>query len=129
MRESTIPQKTQPKAPATREESKNLVPPVDIFETADTLVVIADLPGVEKGAVEVHVENDVLTIKGKGKAANKGDPIRREFELQDYFRQFQLGEQIDQEKIRADTKAGVLTVNLPKVERVTPKKIQVNVSK
>ncbi|HEO71144.1 MAG TPA: Hsp20/alpha crystallin family protein [Candidatus Hydrogenedentes bacterium] len=129
MKETTVPEEVQQQAPATREESRTLVPPVDIFETPEALVVIADLPGVSKEGVEVRVENDVLTVKGQAQISEKGDPIRREFELRDYFRQFQLGEQINQEKITADMKGGVLTVNLPKTENVKPKRIDVNVSK
>jgi len=129
MKESTVPAKAEPKAPATREESRTLVPPVDIFETPDALVVIADLPGVAKDTVDVRVENDLLTIRGAGKATEKGDSILREFELRDYYRQFQLGEQIDQEKISADMRHGVLTIKLPKVEKVKPKRIEVKVGK
>jgi len=131
MKETTIPEKTEPKVPATREESRTLVPPVDIFETEDALVVIADLPGVDKGATDVRVEDDVLTIKATAKTCEKGctgEPVRREYELHDYFRQFQLGEQINQEKIRAELKYGVLTVHLPKVEQVKPRKIEVKVA-
>lgn len=127
MSEKTMPEQTQTKAPATREENRVLVPPVDIFENEDGLVVIADLPGVEKDGLNVHVENDLLTIKGAAHTADKGDGARREFELRDYWRQFELGEQIDQEKIRAELKHGVLTISLPKVERVKPKKIDVQV--
>ena len=128
MKESTIPEKTEAKAPDTRDESRTLVPPVDIFETADSLVAIADLPGVTKETVDVRVENDVLTIKGSPKLNDPGDSLSREFELHDYFRQFQLGEQIDQEKIGADIRHGVLTVRLPKVEKVKPKQIEVTVT-
>jgi HSP20 family protein len=127
MKENTMPERTQTKAPATREESRTLVPPVDIFETEDSLVVIADLPGVAKDGVDVRVENDLLTIKASGKTVDKGEPVLREFELHDYYRQFQLGEQIDQAKIAAELKHGVLTVMLPKVEKVKPKKITVKV--
>ncbi len=127
MNERTIPEKTESKVPATREESRVLVPPVDIFETPDALVVIADLPGVAKDAVEVRVENDLLTIKGAGKRFDKGDSIGHEFELREYYRQFRLGERIDQDKIAADMKHGVLTIQLPKVELVKPKRIEVKV--
>ena len=129
MKESTVPAKAEPKAPATREESRTLAPPVDIFETPDALVVIADLPGVAKDTVDVRVENDLLTIRGAGTATEKGDAILREFELRDYYRQFQLGEQIDQEKITADMRHGVLSIKLPKVEKVKPKRIEVKVGK
>ena len=129
MKESTIPQKTETQAPATREESRTLAPPVDIFETPDALVVIADLPGVGKDSADVRVENDLLTIKGVGKTQDKGDAIGREFELREYYRQFQLGERIDQAKIVADMKHGVLTIKLPKVEKAKPKRIEVKVGK
>ena len=128
MRECTYPEKTQPKAPDTREETRTLTPPVDIFETPDSLVVIADLPGVAKDTLEVRVENDVLTLKGRGATRDPGDSARREFELREYFRQFELGETIDQDKIRADMRHGVLTISLPKVERVKPRKIEIKVA-
>lgn len=127
MKENTMPEKTEAKAPATREESRVLTPPVDIFETQDALVVIADLPGVTKDAVDVRVENDLLTIKASGKTINKGEALTREFALYDYYRQFQLGEKIDQTKIEAELKQGVLSVRLPKFEKVKPKKIPVKV--
>ena len=129
MKEKTVPQETQQQQqpPATREETRVLVPPVDIFETPDALVVIADLPGVPKDAVDVSVESDILTIKGQGSCEDKGDSLRREFELREFYRQFQLGEQIDQDKISADMKCGVLTVNLPKQEKAKPKRVDVKV--
>lgn len=127
MKESTIPTKTEAQAPSTREEARALVPPVDIFETPDALVVIADLPGVAKETLDIRVENDVLTLKGSGKTLDKGSALAKEFELREYYRQFTLGEQIDQEKIRAEMKSGVLTLHLPKQEKVKPRKIEVKI--
>lgn len=128
MKETTVPEKRETHAAATREESRTLTPPVDIFEVPDGLAVVADLPGVEKDALDIRVENDVLTIAGKAKSEPKGGEIYREFELANYFRQFQLNEHVDQEKIHAEVKLGVLTIHLPKAEKAKPKKIAVNVA-
>lgn len=129
MKETTVPQKTEGQVPETREEARTLTPPVDIFEVADGLAVVVDLPGVEKEGVDVRVENDVLTIEGKaGTPAIGGTALYTEFALANYFRQFQLSEQVDQEKIAAELKNGVLTIRLPKAESAKPKKIAVAVS-
>jgi len=128
MKENTIPAKTESKAPDTREESRTLAPPVDIFETAEGLAVIADLPGVEKGEVNVAVDKGVLTIQAKAKGQLPAAPLVQEYALCDFFRQFQLSDSVDQEKIRAELKYGVLTIYLPKVPEKQPKKITVNVA-
>ncbi len=130
MVESTVEQNQQndPKAPATREESRYLVPPVDIYETEEGLVVVADLPGVKKENTDIRVENNILTIQGKTeKAENEANPVYNEFELHNYYRQFELNEEVDQEKISAELKHGVLTLHLPKREETKPKKISVKV--
>jgi len=114
------------KVPNTREESRTLVPPVDIFEHKDSLIVVADLPGVAKGDADLNVDNSVLTIKGKATAHPKGDAVVEEYALYDYFRQFELSEEIDQEKISAELKNGVLTIQLPKKEKAKPKRITVS---
>lgn len=128
MKENTIPAKAEAKAPDTREESRTLTPPVDIFETADGLAVIADLPGVEKGSVNVAVDKGVLTIRAATKGHLPDAPLFQEYELRDYFRQFQLSDSVDQEKIHAEMKYGVLTIYLPKLAEKQPKKITVNVA-
>ena len=128
MKETTVPEKREEQLPETREESRSLVPPVDIFEASDGLAVVVDLPGVEKDAVDVRVENDVLTISGKTSGEPHGDALYREFQLLNFYRQFQLSEQVDQEKIRAELKNGVLSIHLPKAEKAKPKQITVNVA-
>jgi HSP20 family protein len=69
MAEKTIAARAQDKAPSSREETRSqeryITPPVDIYETADGLVVKADLPGVAKEGLDVRVENKLLTIRGK----------------------------------------------------------------
>lgn len=128
MKETTIPQKTDAQVPETREETRTLVPVVDIFEIEAGLAVVVDLPGVGKEGVDVRVENDVLTISGKPTEQPVGTPLYREFGLVNFFRQFQLSDHVDQEKITADLKNGVLTITLPKAEKAKPKKITVNIA-
>ncbi len=129
MKEKTVPMKAeQQTAPDTREEARTLIPAVDIFEMKEGLAVVVDLPGVDKEGVAIDVHDDVLTIKATPEAGANGDALLREFELRPYFRQFQLSDAVDQEKIRAEMKYGVLTVHLPKVAAKQPKKIKVDVA-
>lgn len=112
----------------TRQEEKFLSPAVDIYETEDKLVVLADIPGVEKDDMEVHVDNNILTIKGKCKPLTKGDTFYKEYELCNYFRQFELSEEVNQDKISGELKHGVLTISIPKAEKPKPKQIAVNIT-
>ena len=129
MAERTVAARTQDKTHSSREETRSderyITPPVDIYETANGLVVTADLPGVAKEGLDVRVENNLLTIRGKAAHAAPGDPIYREYGLVNFFRQFELNEKVDQSKISAELKHGVLTLNLPKAEEAKPRKIEV----
>lgn len=130
MKESTVPTKTdnQRAVAETREETRTLTPPVDIFETPEGLGVVADLPGVKKDQVDISVENGVLTIKGMASAEEEAEPVYREFRIANYFRQFQLSEEVDQDKIQAEMRNGVLSISLPKKEAAKPRQIQVKVA-
>jgi HSP20 family molecular chaperone IbpA len=70
----------------------------------------------------------LLTIKAIAAQMVPGEPVYREYELPGFFRQFELVDEIDTEKIRAELKNGVLTLNLPLSERAKPKKIEVKVA-
>ena len=129
MKETTVPQTQQQSQVAeTREPERTLTPPVDIYETEDGLTVVVDLPGVAKGDVDVNVENDLLTISGKASTRTPGEKRYQEYALANYFRQFQLSEKVDREKIQAEIKHGVLKLHLPKAEAAKPKKISVKVA-
>ena len=111
----------------TRSQERYVTPPVDIYETAGGLVVKADLPGVEKENLDLQVENNLLTIRAKSTPTTAGEPVYREYELVNFFRQFELNEKVDQSKISAELKHGVLTLQLPKAEEAKPRKIEVRV--
>jgi HSP20 family protein len=113
------------KAVATRDESLYIAPPVDIFETEESLTVVADLPGVDKNSVDIRVEDNVLTIKGRAEYQPQGTALREEFSIKGYYRQFQLSDGVDQEKISAESKNGVLTITIPKSEKLKPRQIPV----
>lgn len=131
MAEKTVPAVQEKETPVTREETREgdyyLQPPVDIYETEEGLTAVADLPGVGKDGLSINVDDSVLTIEGRAKAATNGNPIWSEYRLLNFYRQFQLPEEVDREKISAEMKNGVLTVRLPKAEKAKPKQIDVKV--
>jgi len=101
---------------------------VDIYETRDGLILLADLPGVSKENLEVHVDDETLTIQAKAQHKVPGQPIYREYELSNFFRQFEVGDQIDAENIKAELKYGVLKLELPIAQSAKPKKVEVKVN-
>jgi len=113
---------------STRNQERYVAPPVDIYETRDGLVVLADLPGVSKDALDVRVDNNVLTIRGRADHAVRQDRTYREYELVNFFRQFELSDNVDKQRISADLKQGVLTLTLPKAEEAKPRQIEVRVA-
>ena len=131
MVEKTVPTQRE-QEPVTSQETlrapeRYISPPVDIFETPDGLVVVADLPGVHKEGLEVHVEDDVLTIKGHPSVETSGDEVYREYVLRDFFRQFELTDRVNQDGINANLQHGVLTLTLPKAEKAKPRRIPVQI--
>jgi HSP20 family protein len=124
--ERTVPETTGTTAVAqegTRQMERYAIPPVDIYETDEVLVVLADLPGVPKEGLSVQVEKGILTIEGRVERDTPGNLLRREFALTSFFRQFRLTETVDSEKIRASLKNGVLRLDLPKAEAAKPRRI------
>jgi HSP20 family protein len=117
---------TQPEDTRTRE--RYVTPAVDIYEMPEGLVVIADVPGVTPDHVDVRVDNHILTIWGQAAHGLPAEPTYREYELVNYFRQFDLSAKVDESQIAADLKHGVLTLTLSKVADAQPRKIAVAVS-
>ncbi|MBA3002405.1 MAG: Hsp20/alpha crystallin family protein [Desulfurivibrio sp.] len=106
---------------------KQYVPAVDIYETAEAVNVLAEMPGVAKEGVEIELENETLTIRGvMASHACEGETLLlQEFEPGHYLRKFTVAENIDQEKIQATMADGVLTLVLPKVAPAKPRRIEV----
>jgi HSP20 family protein len=109
----------------THSEEEFTPPAVDIYEDDQGLMVLADLPGMEPGALDVRVDNGVLTIRGRTQHLATGTPVYREYELTGFFRQFQLPEEIEQAGIEADLKQGVLTLRLPRAAPAPLRRIEV----
>src|SRR4029077_3436669 len=103
------------------------LPTADIYETNDALNVVLEMPGVEKNSVEVRVEDGVLKIDGRLDFSKyQGlQPLYTEYNVGHYSRSFRLSSKIDQNKIGAELKDGVLSLVLPKVEEAKPRTIQV----
>jgi len=101
-------------------------PAVDILRTDDALTLVADLPGVKKADLEIGIEDGVLTIAAPvADVETRHKPVYREYGVGGYVRRFSLSDKIDQARISAELENGVLTVTLPKAERLKPRKIAV----
>jgi HSP20 family protein len=101
-------------------------PDVDIYETAEALVLRADVPGAKADQIETDLKDNLLTITARtGGVSGPWRPLYTEFADGHWQRQFRLGQSIDQAGISAAVKDGVLTLTLPKAERARARKIQV----
>ncbi len=103
-----------------------VVPPIDLYETDEGWVLLADVPGASKDDLALEVDKGVLTIHARvAKPEQEGRAIHEEFERGDYFRSFPLSDQVDRTRITANITCGVLTVVLPKAEEARSRKIVV----
>jgi HSP20 family protein len=103
------------------------VPTADIYETEDALTVVMEMPGVDKGNVDIIVHEGTLKVEGRLDFSKyEGlQPVYTEYNIGNYARSFSLSSKIDQNKIGAEMKDGVLSLVLPKVEESKPRTIQV----
>lgn len=101
------------------------VPRFDIWEGEDELLLHGDLPGVTTDDLDVRFENRELSIRGKVAPRRDGEFLYDEYGIGDFHRVFQVGESIDAGKISAEIRGGVLTLHLPKSEKVKPRRIKV----
>jgi HSP20 family molecular chaperone IbpA len=104
------------------------LPQTDIFETSEALTLVLEMPGVDKGSVEVKVESDVLNIEGRVDFSNYDglQPLYTEYNVGHYARSFRLSSKIEQEGISAELRDGVMTLVLPKAEKAKARKIKVS---
>lgn len=103
------------------------VPPADIYESEDALTVVLEMPGVQKANVDVRVEEGTLHIDGRLDVSKYEGlmPLYTEYNIGHYARTFRLSNKIDQSKIAAELKDGVLSLTLPKAEEAKPRTIKV----
>lgn len=107
-----------------------LMPPVDVFEDATGITLLADLPGVPKDRLHLQVEAETLTIEGEvvldvpeGMEATHAEVNRAR-----YRRVFTLSRELDTDKVSAELRNGVLTLRIPKVEHAQPRRIDVQIA-
>ena len=105
-------------------------PSVDIYETADSIVIKAELPGIDQNDIDVKIEENTLTLKGERK--HEGEVKKENYHrIERYFgsfqRSFSLPATIDQENVVATSEKGILTITLPKKAEIKPKQINIAV--
>ena len=108
-------------------ERDYVAPEVNIFETPSGYVLEADMPGVAKDGLEISLEGNELTLLGRRQELDLPEVqfLYRESRPADFRRTFELDPAIDTSKISAKMEQGILTVTLPKAERVKPRRIKV----
>jgi HSP20 family protein len=116
----------KPNQSRTTAELSFATPDVNIYETEKSFVLQADMPGVNKEGLEVTLKGSTLTFVGRrSEASGVGTPLYRESRPLNYRRSFELDPSIDTSKVVAELQQGVLTLTLPKAERVQPRKIEI----
>ena len=106
-----------------------IVPPVDIFEDASGITVLADLPGVTKDKLGVRIDGENLVLEATASAAGPDgmELIYGEAQVSFYRRQFTLSRELDATRADAQLKDGVLRLSIPKAEEAKPRRIEVKV--
>jgi HSP20 family protein len=119
-------QELQAEAEHTR-QGLVFTPTVDIFESDKDITVLADMPGVATDGVTIDLQNNELKISGEVEVqgSEKERYLLREYHTGRFHRHFTLSDRIDQSKISASMKDGVLRLVLPKAEKAKPKRIEV----
>ncbi len=111
----------------TTRNARTFFPRVDIYETEDTVVLLADMPGVNENSVDITLEKNILTINGYAnpQAPENFEPAYAEYHFGNYERTFALSDEVDREQIEATVKNGVLRLIMPKAETAKTRKITV----
>ena len=118
---------TGPPSEMTDEQRLLFNPPIDIYETADGLVLYADLPGVTSAGLDLQVQDNRLTLFGRIRQQDSdgGAVVHEEYKVGDFLRSFILSDEVDHDRISARLNNGVLRVELPRAGRTQPRRIEV----
>jgi len=101
-------------------------PDVDIFVSSDELVLLVDVPGVEKGAVQIGIdENNALTIRARNSYQEPGERCARQFGVGDFYRSFRVSDDFDKERAKGRLESGLLEIRIPRREELKPKRIEI----
>lgn len=113
-----------------REPDVVLLPPVDIFEDAEGIVLQMDMPGVSKDRLNIQADRNTLLVEGSAKIdmLQGMEALYADVRATDYRRSFTLTSELDSDKIDANLKDGVLTVRIPKRAELRPRKVEVRTS-
>lgn len=116
--------------PTDPREETTLLPPVNVVEDTQGITLTADLPGVPKDKLDIHVEGDTLIIEGQVELniPQGMEATHTEVSLPRYRRVFTLSKELDTEKVSAQFQHGVLTLGIPRAAHAQPRKISVHVS-
>jgi HSP20 family protein len=103
------------------------IPPADIIEDDNAFTIELEMPGIEKSDVDINVEDDVLTVETHKDFSDKENVkcMSQEFVLENFKRSFTLNHSVDVDKINAKMENGILKLDLPKSEKLKPRKINV----
>ena len=110
-----------------KETERPIRPPVDIFEDQTGITVQADMPGVSRDRLEIHVDNDTLSIEGHAEIPMPEgmEALHADVRSTRYQRSFSLSSELEGNRVEASLKDGVLTLRIPKREEHKPRKIKV----
>ena len=122
------PKREVDKAQEATTPMRAYMPTADIFETEGALIVVLEMPGVSKDNIDVNVENGLLTVEGRIDFTKYEGlrPVYSEYNVGPYRRSFRISSQIDQSKISAEMRDGVVTLSLPKAEKAKPRRIEIS---
>jgi HSP20 family protein len=125
---STAPQAELATGPAPQQPSLTYQPNVDICDQGADVLLVADIPGARADGIDVSFEEGVLSVNAVVPPRElPGRLVRQEYGIGDYRRSFRLGDEFDASQITADYHHGVLTIRVPRLAAVRPRKVEVTV--
>jgi HSP20 family molecular chaperone IbpA len=119
-----------PTGPSRRSSDRRpfVAPPVDVYENADEILLVADMPGVTEEGLNIELDRGELRIEGSRSTELHGNAVETGERFADYRRAFTVPDSIDAEKVKAVLTQGVLKVHLPKAPHSKPRRIAVKAS-
>ena len=114
-----------------RTSPSGVFPPINVYQTADALVVTAELPGIKPEEIQINVEDDSLLLQGERGVVHEDDTVsyhRRERDCGSFSRKIGFGQRIDAQAVSAELKDGILTVTLPRAREAMPHKVKIKTS-